>query len=469
VIGRFALVTRLKAWERGDIFQPEEVAIMKWFQVLAGSLWILVIALLQAQAGYNQGERPVVPVSLPIQRQVTDHVDYTGRIHAKEAVTIVPRTTGYLSKIHFKEGSNVKKDDLLFEIDARPYEAQLQAAQATVAKYEASLTYAKATNERFKMLWKKDKGAVSERELDQYQALEEEAIANLHLAKANLISAQLNLEWTRVKSPIDGHIGRYYLTPGNLIHQDATQLATVVSVDPMYVYFDMDEATLLRIKRIVNDGKAAGAKQVEVPVLMGLAGEEGYPHKGVVNFVDNHVNPNTGSIAVRCVFANPKAANGTHLLVPGMAVRVRLPIGQPYAALLVTDLAVLNDGDWKFVYVVDAENKAQMRRVTVGGLEPDGLRVIQKGLKKDDRVVVGKFSLAIAYSQVKPNLVPMPTLLAPLEKETKEPGPGQRRPSSSSDAPGSPRRDDPSLLRERRESPPGEAKTRQDGREPVRR
>jgi membrane fusion protein, multidrug efflux system len=438
---------------------------MKWFQVLAGSLWILVIALLQAQAGDNQGKGPVIPVSLPIQRPVTEYVDYMGRIHAKDAVTIVPRTTGYLSKTHFKEGSLVKKDDLLFEIDPRPYQALYEAAQVQVMMDEAALKHAKVTNERFKALWKKDKSAISERELDQYQSQEEQATAKLMLAKVQLESAKLQLDWTKITSPIDGHISRYYLTPGNLIHQDTTQLTTVVSLDPMYVYFDMDEATLLRIKRIAKDGKAAGAKQVEVPVLMGLAGEEGYPHKGVINFVDNHVNPNTGTIAVRCVFANPKAANGTHLLVPGMAVRVRLPITE--AALLVVDRAVM-EKSLPFVYVVDAENKVQKREVSlVGDLEPDGLRLIQGGLKKDDRVVVGGFKQITGTSmQVQPKLIPMPTE-APQKKDAKEPG--QRRPSSSSDAPGSPRRDDPSLLRERRENPPGEAKTRQDVGEPVRR
>ena len=281
-------------------------------------------------------EAPVVPVSHPVQRNVTDFVDYTGRTNAKNSVAIQPRVTGYLVKMPFKEGAEVKKGDLLFEIDPRPYQAQYEAAQAQVAQYKASLRYATATNERFTVLAKKTPGAVSERELDQYQALEDQATANLKLAKANLDSAQLNLDWTKVTSPINGKISRYYLTHGNLVNQDMTQLTTVVSMDPMYVYFDMDEPTFLRINKAISKGNISPVKDDGEPrpvlsassvgflgstlgqgpllavsaynasttastveILMGLQGEDGYPHRGVVNFIDNQVNPSTGSIAVR--------------------------------------------------------------------------------------------------------------------------------------------------------------------------
>jgi multidrug efflux system membrane fusion protein len=271
------------------------------------------------------------------------------------------------------------------------------------------------TNERFQALWKANKAAVSERELDQNQALEEQAGAKLMLARVQLESAHLHLDWTKVASPIDGRIGRCSLTAGNLVHKDVTQLTTVLSMDPMYVYFDMDERTYLGMRRIANKAKA---KQGDVPLTMGLADEDGYPHQGTVNFVDNHVHATTGSIALRGVFANPKSANGSSLLVPGMFARVRLPISQPYAALLVVDRAVVSDQGVKFVYVVDAGNKVQLRQVTVGRLEPDGQRVIQNGLKTDDRVVVGGLQLVRANLQVQPDLVPMPTLV-PLKKEAK--------------------------------------------------
>jgi multidrug efflux system membrane fusion protein len=359
-------------------------------------------------------ETPVIPVSKPVEREVTDFVDYTGRTNSKNNVIVVARATGYLVKIPFKEGADVKKDDLLFEIDPKPYQAQLEAAEAQVALTEASLKYAKATNERFKELAKKQKGAVSERELDQYQAQEDQAVANLKLAKSNRESAKINLEWTKVKAPIDGHISRYYLTLGNLVNADVTQLTTVVSMDPMYVYFDMDEPTLLRIKRAINEGRIIPPKEgADMPVLVGMQGEDGFPHHGTINFFDNQVNPGTGSISVRGALANPKPDDGTYLMVPGMFVRVRLPIGQPQKELLVIDRAVTSDQGLKYVYVLDAENKVEARRVTLGPRQEDGLRVIAQGLTKDDWVLVGGLQQVRPRMTIQTEQVSMPSLSAP--------------------------------------------------------
>jgi multidrug efflux system membrane fusion protein len=407
-------------------------------------------------------EAPVIPVSHPVSKEVTDYVEYTGRTNAKDSVSIQPRVTGYLVEMPFREGAEVKRDDLLFVIDPRPYEAQLAAAKAQVALNQASLDYAKATNERFKAVAKKEKTAVSERELDQYKALEQQAVANLDIAKANLKSAELNLEWTRVRSPIDGYISRYYLTIGNLVNQDVTQLTTLVSMDPMYTYFDMDEPTFLRINRAINEGKIQPVKAsaelpvaaastlgllgssceprpclaaaalvalttgASVPVEMGLPGEEGYPHKGSINFVDNQVNPATGSIPVRGVFANPKPKQGRQLLVPGMFVRIRLPIGQPHPALLVIDRAVTSDQGIKYVYVVDAENKVQSRRVMVGALQEDGLRVITQGLEPNDWVVVGGLQQVSPRLTIQPDHVTMPSLANPAGQVTPPAGKGKR-------------------------------------------
>ena len=295
----------------------------------------------------GENKQPVSVAKVVVQN-VRDFVDYTGRTNAKLAVTIQPRVTGYLVEMPFKEGSDVKAGETLFKIDPRPYEAQLKAAEAQVEQTEASLRYAKATNQRYKELEKKSPGAVSARELDQYQALQDQAVANLDLAKANLISAKLNLEWTVVKSPINGHISRYYLTLGNLVNQDSTQLTTVVSLDPMYVYFDMDEPTMLELNRLYNEGKITPSNEGGgFDILMALQGDEDkadpYPHKGTVNFTDNQVNPGTDSISVRGQFANPRPPGGKYLLVPGMFVRVRLPKGQPYDATLIIDRAVSSD------------------------------------------------------------------------------------------------------------------------------
>ena len=349
----------------------------------------------------------IVPVSNPVSRLVTEYVDFTGRANAVGSVNIIPRVTGYLDKMPFKEGSEVKKGDLLFEIDPSPYKAQFDAAKAKVALSEASLKLAQVTNSALRSWPKRKKLPVSKQDLDKYKALEEEADANLDLSKANLEAAKLNLDWTKVTSPIDGQISRFYLTLGNLVNQDQTLLTTVVSLDTMYAFFDMDEPTYLRIKRAINEGKiklAGGADKI--PVLMGLQGEEGYPHKGEINFIDNQVFPTTGSISWRGVFANPKGLGGQRVLSPGMFVRIRLPIGQPHEALLVIDRAVWSDQGLKNVYVVDADNKVQAKRISTGALQEDGLRVVE-GLQADDWVVVG------AIQQVRPRMLVRPDKIAP--------------------------------------------------------
>jgi membrane fusion protein, multidrug efflux system len=382
-----------------------------------------VMSLSGCQRGPAPSTAPetiIVPVAHPVTEKVSTYVYYTGRTNAKDAVTIVPRVTGYLVEMPFKEGSDVKKGELLFKVDSRPYQAQFEAAQAVVAQNEATVKYAKATNERFQELNKKQKGSVSERELDQYQAQEEQANANLNLAKANLISAKLNLDWTKVDSPIDGHISRYFLTVGNLVNQDVTQLTTVVSMDPMYIFFDMDESTLLRIKRGINQGQIQPAREGQgFEIKYGLQGEDSYPHTATVNFVDNQVNPGTGSIPVRAIFPNPKPPNGTYPVLPGMFVRVQLPIGKPQDELLVIDRAVTSDQGIKYVYVVNAQNTVEARRVTVGPLEDSGLRVITQGLKPDDRVVVGSLQQVRPRTVVQPDQMTMPTLSNPAQKAVK--------------------------------------------------
>jgi membrane fusion protein, multidrug efflux system len=220
----------------------------------------------------------------------------------------------------------------------------------------------------------------------------------------------LSYEFTQVVSPIDGQISRYYLTRGNLVMQDQTLLTTVVSVDPMYVYFEMDEPTLLRTRKAVNEGKIKVLdKSMKMPVFMGLQGEDGFPHQGTINFVNNQVNPTTGSILVRGVFPNPLPTQGRRLLSPGMFVRIRLPIGQAHPALLAAERAVGSDQGLKYVYVLDANNKAQSRNVTTGSLQDDGLRVIEKGLKPDDSVIVGGLQQIRVGRTITPQRTPMPS------------------------------------------------------------
>jgi multidrug efflux system membrane fusion protein len=353
-------------------------------------------------------QAPVVPVSQPIQREVTDYVDFTGRTDAVNTVNIVPRVTGYLVKMPFKEGSLVKEDDLLFVVDPRPYKAQLDQAEGQVKLYQAQLKLAKATLERDIGI-AKTPGAVSPQQLDQDRAAVEQAEASVQAAQASLEVYKLNLSFCSVKSPIDGMVARYYLTLGNLVNQDQTLLTTVVSLDPMYAYFDMDESTLVQIRQAIGEGKIQNYQKGNIPVFMALQGEQGYPHEGTINFTNNQVNPSTGSIAVRGEFPNPVLKEGVRLLSPGMFVRIHLPMGPPQPALLVTDRAIASDQGLKYVYVIDAQSKATYRRVKPGPLQPDGLRVISEGLKAGEWVAVGALQQIRPNMQVQTEKIAMPT------------------------------------------------------------
>ncbi len=385
-----------------------------------------LVALGLAVAGCGEGppkvqqEVPVVPVSQPLRRDVTDYADFTGRTEAVERVDILPRVTGYLVEMPFVEGSEVKAGDMLFKVDPRPYQSQLDQSKGQVNLYLAQLRLARATYERALAI-AKTPGAISVQELDQDKAAVEEAEAQIKASQSSMEVYHLNVDFTRVTSPIDGQVSRYYLTRGNLVNQDQTLLTTVVSLDPMFAYFDMDEPTLLRIRRAINEGRIKVPERGSVPVMMGLQGEQGYPHEGTINFINNQVNPTTGSILVRGVFANPKPASGARLLSPGMFVRIRLPIGQPHPELLVIDRAVGSDQGLKFVYVVDEKNQVQYRRVTTGPLQEDGLRVISDGLKLGEWVVVGALQQVRPRTEIRPERMPMPTL-GPAESGKSSPG-----------------------------------------------
>ncbi len=410
----------------------------------------LLLAGFLAGCGHKQpqvapSQPPVIPVSRPVERQVTDYVDFTGRTDAVQSVDVRPRVTGYLTQTPFKEGAEVKKGELLFEIDPRPYQAQLDQALAQVDLNKASLRLARATLARDEAVARAVPGGVSPQQLDQDQAMVDEAIARVKAYQASTEVYRLNLSFCQVTSPIDGKVSRYYLTVGNLVNQDQTLLTTVVSLDPTYAYFDMDEPTLLRIREAINEGKIKLPEDGVIPVLMGLQGETGYPHLGRINFANNQVNPTTGSLTLRGVFPNPKprevadvasgvgqvarpsltgllgwaadriaVSPGTRLLSAGMFVRIRLPIGTPHPALLVIDRAIGSDQGLKYVCVLGADNTVQYRRVTTGALQPDGLRVISSGLTPDDWVVVGGLQQVRPGMTIHTDQVQMPTLNNPV-------------------------------------------------------
>ena len=352
-------------------------------------------------------EPPVVCVAEPVVRNVLDCVDLTGRIDAPQNVDIRARVTGYLVAMPFQEGAEVKANAMLFEIDPRPYQAQWDNAQAHVGVCKAQVKLATADNERAKQLNKINPASISAQELDKYQAAQEEAVANLAAAKASLETCQLNLDFTKVTAPVAGQVSRYYLTLGNLVNQDSTLLTTIVSQDPMYAYFDLDEPTVLRILRTLRAQKEKREKLSErhVEVDLGLADEKGFPHKGNLDFANNKVDPSTGTLSVRGVFANPPSPSGVRLLRPGMFVRMRLPLDEIRDAVLVPDAAIGTDQGDKYLLVVNAQSVVEYRRVTPGPLEEDGLRVIRDGLKPKEKVIVSGLQMARPRMKVKQDVV----------------------------------------------------------------
>jgi RND family efflux transporter MFP subunit len=348
-----------------------------------------------------------VPVSYPVQRYITAYADFTARIAAVDAVDVKAHVWGYLQKVNFKEGALVKKGDVLFELDPRPYEALLNQAKAKVHQDEAQLAFDEAEYRRNVNLVRSR--AVAQSDLDKSAAARDVDLANIAADKAAVVSNELNLNYTKITAPVSGRVSRYNVTIGNLVQSGdqggGTLLTTIVSVDPMYAYFDVDEYTVQRLQRLMREGKISSAEEAAWPVTLGLATEEGFPRQGTVNFVDNQVNAKTGTLRLRGVFPNKDGA-----LAVGFFARVRLPVSPPRRALLVSDRALDNDQGQKVLYVVNDKNEVISRPVRVGALH-DGLRAIEEGLKPGDRVITSGLQQVRPGAIVVPSLVPMPTSL----------------------------------------------------------
>jgi RND family efflux transporter MFP subunit len=345
-----------------------------------------------------------VTISYPVEREVTDYADFTGRTAAVDAVDVRARVWGYLDKVNFREGALVKKGDVLFEIDPRTYQAALQQAEGNLASMEARLKRLDADFGRAEQLV--GKGAMSREERDRIAGDRGETAASIRALQAAVGRARLDLAFTKVTAPVSGRVSRYNVTVGNLVQSGdqagGTVLTTIVSVDPVYVYFDVDERTVLRVRQLIREGRAKSARETEWPVSLGLSAEEGYPHQGTINFVDNQVNPRTGTLRVRGVFPN-----GDEAISPGFFARVRVPVGFPRKALLVTDRAIDNDQGQKILYVVNDNNEVASRPIRVGALH-DGLRAIEDGLRPGERVIVTGLQQVRPGVAVEPKLVDMP-------------------------------------------------------------
>lgn len=324
-----------------------------------------------------------VTVAKPIPQRLTEWDEFTGRLSAVASVEVRARVSGYLENTHFVEGRQVKAGDLLFTIDRRRYAAEFARAQAELNRAQAALELATAEAERAVLLIRTQ--AISAEEADVKVKGRLGATASLAAAQAQLEQAKLDLDWTKVTAPISGRVGRKLITEGNLVTggpSGATVLTTIVQLDPIYCYFDVDERSALKYRELARTGKRTSALYEAIPAQMGLANQEGFPHLGKIDFVDNEISATTGAIKARGVFSNPDL-----LMSPGFFARVRIPGSGDYDAMLVRDAAIGSDQGRPFVYVVGADGKAVARTVVAGPLER-GLRIVREGLTPADRVVV---------------------------------------------------------------------------------
>lgn len=339
---------------------------------------------------------PQVTVSKPVVKEIMEWDEYTGRLESVDTVDVRARVSGYLESIHFKDGQTVKEGDLLFVIDPRPYQAELDRAEAELKLAQARLSLAVNDLGRAKHLV--SARAISEEEADTKASDEQVARATVEQAEAVVNAAKLNVEFTQVRAPISGLISRKYVTLGNLINggTGGTLLTTIVSLDPMYCYFEADEQSYLRYTNLEREGKLPDPRHSDNPAYMELANETGYPHKGYVDFLDNRLDPNTGTIRGRGVFPNPD-----NKLTPGLFARMKITGSGEYEAILVPDEAIGSDQSQKYVMVVDPENTVEYRQVTLGP-RVNGLRVIREGVQPGDRIIVKGLQRAMPGAKVSP-------------------------------------------------------------------
>ncbi len=352
-------------------------------------------------------QMPPAPVSVAeiVQRSISDWDEFTGRVEAVDRIEIRPRVAGYLDAIHFREGGVVNEGDLLFTIDDREYVAAVDVAQANLTRAETRVELAEQELERSERLI--EARAISAEELAQRSGEMRSAVADVNSAQAQLVQAELNLNFANITAPITGRIGAALIRPGNLVMPGETLLTTLVSIDPVYVTFEGDEDVYLKYEAASRSGARPSSRDVANPVQIALAGDTEFSYRGEMDFVDNQLDPATGTIRGRAIVANPD-----DILTPGLFARVRLLGSGEYDAMLIHDMAVLTDQDRKYVYVVGEGNTAERRDVVLGR-QVDGLRVVTSGLTPGDRVVVnGVRKIFFPGAPIVPEEVPMDDPLA---------------------------------------------------------
>jgi membrane fusion protein, multidrug efflux system len=354
----------------------------------------------EARAQAPGGPPPKVTVAKPVVRQIVEQDQYTGRFDAIDYVEVRARVTGYLEKINFVDGQTVKKGDVLFVIDRRPYKAALEQAQAALASAKARQSFSQTDLERAQTLSRS--GNISEQVTDQRRQASQTAQADVDSAQAALNNAQLNYDFSEVKAPINGRISRRLVTEGNIVSADQTMLTTIVSLDPIYFSYTVDEKAFLKYQNSLGIGMGQTQQGKGVPILISLSGEAKPTRKGTLDFVDNRVDNATGTILLRATVPNADL-----FIKPGLFGIVAMPATKPFQGVLVPDEAVAANQDKRIVYVVGPENVIQQKDVVLGP-KVDGYRVIQSGLKGDETIVVNGLARVRPGAKVTPETVELP-------------------------------------------------------------
>jgi RND family efflux transporter MFP subunit len=367
--------------------------------LVAGLAALLAVAVGGPAVAQTVPSPPSVTVSAPMQKEIVEWQQFTGQFAAVDYVEVRARVSGYLTEIHFEDGQIVKKGDLLFVIDPRPYEAALASMRAQLSQAEAQVDLANLQLKRSAELRRRDYEPASS--YDQRVSDLKVATAAVEAAKAAIRSAELNVEFTHITAPITGRISRHQVSIGNLISGgeggSASLLTTIVSLDPIYFYFDMSEADHLAFERATANGKMRSTRDSTVGVSLHLSDEKGWPHEGHLNFVENQVDRGAGTIRARAVFPNPDL-----LFTAGQFGRIRIPGSEPYKAVLIPDTAVVTDQSRKIVYTVNDDNVV-VPKIIRPGPSQEGLRIVRSGLRSTDRIIINGLVRARPGAKVAPH------------------------------------------------------------------
>ncbi|MAP26990.1 MULTISPECIES: efflux RND transporter periplasmic adaptor subunit [unclassified Methylophaga] len=372
---------------------------------LLGSIAVMVLSACGNPQAANQAEAPAAPevsVAQVVNERITEWDEFTGRLQAPETVNLVPRVSGYIEQIHFTEGALVNKGDLLVQIDPQPFAAEVARLKADLQSAESALALAETEYNRAVKL--SSARAISDELLDTRLARKQQTAASVASVKAALHRAQLDLSYTRITAPISGRVSYAQITAGNFVNAGQSQLTSLVSTDKMYAYFDVDEQSYLKYQRLTEAGKRADTRDATAnPVYMALADDSSYQHIGNIDFVDNSVNQQTGSIRIRASFPNTDDR-----LLPGLFARIKLVGSDSYKGILIDEKAIGTDLNNKFVLVVNADNQLEYRAVKLGE-KVNGLRIVREGLSANDKIVVNGLQRVMPNIQIEPKLVDMAT------------------------------------------------------------